>query len=80
MAIIELIRLLFWISVLFLALSFFGISIQSIVSSPIGQTNLTYLSDLSAPVLQFMTQLLLWATEWIRPYAANLQPAPSFAP
>lgn len=73
MAIIELIRLVFWISVLFLALSFFGISIQSIVNSPIGQTNLAYLSDLFAPVLQFMTQLFSYATEWIRPYAANIQ-------
>ena len=76
MVIIELIRVLFWISVLFLALSFFGISIQSIVSSPIGQTNLNYLADLSAPVLEFMTPLFLWVSELIRPYAANIQAAP----
>ena len=80
MALISLLRLLFWIGVLFLALSFFGISIQSIVNSPIGQANLTYLTNLLAPVVQFISQLWLWATEWIRPYAANIAPAPSFLP
>ena len=80
MALTSLLRLLFWIGVLFLALSFFGISIQSIVNSPIGQANLTYLTNLLAPVVQFISQLWLWATEWIRPYAANIAPAPSFLP
>ncbi len=67
MALVSLLRLLFWIGILFLALSFFGISIQSIVNSPIGQANLTYLSDLVAPVAQFITELWLSATEWVRP-------------
>ena len=80
MAFVELVRFVFWISVLFLALSFFGISIQSIVNSPIGQANLTYLSDLFAPVLQFISPLWLWATEWIRPYAPHIEPALSFVP
>ncbi|MBU6490611.1 hypothetical protein KGQ25_00390 [Patescibacteria group bacterium] len=39
-------RIAFWIFILFLALSFFGISIQEIVNSPTGQENLHYLSYL----------------------------------
>lgn len=35
-------HLAFWIFVLLLALSFFGISIQSIISSPAGQENFAY--------------------------------------
>ena len=69
MALISLLRLLFWIGVLFLALSFFGISIQSIVNSPIGQANLLYLTNLLTPVIEFISQLWLSITEWIRPYA-----------
>ena len=37
-------RLIFWLFILFLALSFFGISIQEIINSPAGQENLAYLS------------------------------------
>jgi hypothetical protein len=39
-------KLAFWIIVLVLALSFFGISIQAIVNSPAGQANFSYLFDL----------------------------------
>ncbi len=39
-------RLLFWLFVLFLALSFFGISIQEIFESPAGQANIAYLGQL----------------------------------
>jgi len=56
----EMIRLVFWTLVLFLALSFFGISIKAIVDSPMGQANLTYL-------LNVLSQVWLWATYWIRP-------------
>ena len=38
----SLLRLAFWAFVLLLALSFFGISIQSIMSSPAGQANFGY--------------------------------------
>lgn len=41
-------KLIFWLFVLFLALSFFGISIKAIVDSPVGQENLAYLAYLSA--------------------------------
>lgn len=56
----EMFRLAFWLFILFLALSFFGISIQAIVNSPAGQENILYLSDL-------LTKAWLWSTEWIRP-------------
>lgn len=39
-------KLIFWIIVGVLALSFFGISLKSIVSSPAGQENFSYLLDL----------------------------------
>lgn len=58
--VLPLIRLAAWLFILFLALSFFGISIQAIVNSPAGQANLLYLLDL-------LSQAYLWATQWIRP-------------
>lgn len=51
---------MFWVFILFLALSFFGISIQAIINSPAGQENFGYLVDL-------LIQAWLWATQWIRP-------------
>lgn len=47
-------RLIFWILVGLLALSFFNISLQSIVNSPAGQENFTY-----------MWHLLLSAWDWV---------------
>ena len=35
-------RLIFWLFILLLGLSFFGISIQSIINSPAGQANFGY--------------------------------------
>ena len=53
-------RLAFWILILLLALSFFGISLQAIVNSPAGQANFAYVADL-------LSQFWHWATYWIRP-------------
>lgn len=39
-------KLIFWIFVLILALSFFGISIQAILTSPAGQANVSYVLHL----------------------------------
>ena len=39
-------HLLFWTFVFVLGLSYFGISIQSILSSPAGQANVVYLYNL----------------------------------
>ncbi len=35
----------FWVFILLLALSFFGISIQAIINSPAGQENFSYLIE-----------------------------------
>ncbi len=53
-------KFIFWLFVLLLALSFFGISIQAILNSPAGQANVSYLMHL-------FSQLWLWASGWIRP-------------
>ncbi|TSA43877.1 hypothetical protein D4R49_01700 [bacterium] len=53
-------RTVFWAIVLLLALSFFGISIQAIVNSPMAQSNIHYISGL-------LSQIWLWCTAWIRP-------------
>ncbi|MFA6278905.1 MAG: hypothetical protein WCS97_02435 [Candidatus Paceibacterota bacterium] len=47
-------RLVFWIFVLVLALSFFGISIQAIVSSPAGQANISYVFNLLDQLWQWI--------------------------
>jgi hypothetical protein len=47
--------LIFLFFIFFLALSFFGISIEAIVNSPAGQVNLIYLSHLFSQGWQFIT-------------------------
>ncbi|MDP1707413.1 MAG: hypothetical protein Q8L30_02570 [bacterium] len=46
-------RLIFWIFVLLLALSFFGVSIQPIINSPTGQENIAFVSILISQVWQW---------------------------
>lgn len=60
-------RLLFWLFVLFLALSFFGISIREIINSPAGQANIAYL-----------TQLALQAWQWLVSYTSQHPPAAGY--
>ncbi len=60
MSIISFIKLVVWVFVLLLALSFFGISIQTIVSSPTGQANFNY-------IYSILQQVWQWATFWIQP-------------
>lgn len=38
----EILRIAFWVFILLLALSFLGISVQSIIQSPAGQSNFGY--------------------------------------
>lgn len=47
-------RLAFWIFILFLSLSFFGISFEAIVNSPAGRENFGYLA-----------YLIVSAFEWV---------------
>lgn len=51
-------RLGFWLLILVLALSFFGISIQAIVNSPAGQANFGYLYNLLSQIWQWLVDLV----------------------
>ncbi len=52
-------KLIFWIFVLFLALSYFGISIEAIISSPAGQANIAYLLHIFSQGWQWLINTLL---------------------
>lgn len=63
-------HLIFWVFVLVLGLSYFGISIQAILGSPAGQENIAYLS-------QLLSQFWQWLTPYIQPiitFFENLKP------
>ncbi len=47
-------KTLFWVFVLVLALSFFGISIKTIIESPAGQANFGYLIYLLSQAWQWL--------------------------
>lgn len=48
------IRLAFWLVILFLALSYFNISLEAVINSPAGQHNLQYISQLFHDVIQWV--------------------------
>lgn len=50
-------RTIFWALVLLLALSFFGISIQEIVNSPVGQANFAYIHGVLSQFWQWLSGL-----------------------
>jgi hypothetical protein len=52
-------RLIFWTVVLILALSFFGISIQAIVTSPAGQENFSYVAELLVKAWRWISGFFL---------------------
>ncbi|MDO8593419.1 MAG: hypothetical protein Q7R59_00780 [bacterium] len=52
-------NLLFWIFILILGLSFFGISIEAIVHSPAGQANFAYL-------LHLLSQIWQWIISYVK--------------
>jgi hypothetical protein len=51
-------KLIFWILVGVLALSFFGISLQSIVNSPAGQENFAYLWHVLVSLWNWLTSFI----------------------
>lgn len=51
-------KLIFWIVLVVLGLSFFGISLQSIVMSPAGQANFAYLHSLVLAGWAWITQFV----------------------
>ena len=64
-------HLLFWVFILVLALSYFGISIQAILGSSTGQANVTYLSDLFSKAWH-------WLLPYIQPFISIFQHLISF--
>jgi hypothetical protein len=64
---ISILRVIFWIFVLVLALSFFGISIQAIITSPAGKANFAY-------IYQLLTEVWQWITSSIRPILSKVTP------
>ncbi len=50
----RMLNLLFWVFVLILGLSFFGISIKAIVESPVAQANFAYLLHLLSLLWQWV--------------------------
>lgn len=63
MGMIDILKLAFWTAVFFLALSFFGISIQKIIESPAGQANLSYLADLAGVLWKWLLTVIERAPE-----------------
>ncbi|HEX8993829.1 MAG TPA: hypothetical protein VF803_01100 [Candidatus Paceibacterota bacterium] len=59
-------HLIFWVFILVLGLSYFGISIQAIINSPAGQANVAYLSNL-------LLQLWHWLLPYIQPLISAIQ-------
>lgn len=51
-------KLTFWVFVLLLALSFFGISLEVLVKSPVAQANFAYLLHLLSQGWQWLTSLI----------------------
>lgn len=58
-------RILFYIVVLVLALSFFGVSIQSIVQSPTGQENFGFITGLFTTGWQWIVGTVTTVWHWI---------------
>lgn len=59
-------HLIFWVFILVLGLSYFGISIQAIINSPAGQANVAYIWNL-------LLQLWHWLLPYIQPLISALQ-------
>lgn len=51
-------KFIFWIIVGVLALSFFGISLETVVNSPAGQANFSYLWQIVLDLWHWLTGLL----------------------
>ena len=59
-------RLIFYAVVALLALSFFGITIQSIINSPAGQANFGYVGELIESGWDFIVSYLDDVLDWLR--------------
>ena len=54
----HLLHVIFWGALLFLALSFFGISVEKIMESPAGQANLAYISYVGLSIWHWLMGLV----------------------
>ncbi|MFI5260336.1 MAG: hypothetical protein ACHQU0_00895 [Candidatus Paceibacteria bacterium] len=63
----SILRLIFWMFVLVLALSFFGISLQAIITSPAGKANFAY-------IYQLLLQVWQWITASLHPVLSKVLP------
>lgn len=58
-------RIIFYTILVVLMLSFFGVSIQSIVHSPAGQANFGYLGSIIVAVYDFFANLVTAGLDWL---------------
>lgn len=63
------VKLIIWVVIGLLALSFFGISLKSLVDSPVNQENMSFLTQL---LQQGWTTLVAWLQGFIDPLIALL--------
>jgi hypothetical protein len=60
------VRIIFYVIFAVLVLSFFGISIQSVVHSPAGEANFGYVGDLVVSGFRFITAFILAGITWLK--------------
>lgn len=65
-------RIIFWTVIVVLLLSFFGISIQSIVNSPVGQANFAFVGGLLADIYHLIVNSIGTAIEWVIHFFSGL--------
>jgi hypothetical protein len=70
------VRLIAWIVVLLLALSFFGVSLKSLVNSPTNKENVSFISQL---LHQGWATMLSWLHNLLDPIVAAMDASPSFS-
>lgn len=59
-------RIIFYAIIAVLILSFFGISIQSVIHSPAGQANFGYLGDLVISGFHFIVDFIVGGITWLK--------------
>lgn len=59
------IRILLYTAAAVLVMSFFGISIQSVVNSPAGQENIAYVVGLFKSLISFIVTFFMGGLQWI---------------
>lgn len=63
---ISMVRLIVWIAVGLLALSFFGISLEALYTSPTNQENMSFLTKLFMQGWNVIADQLNWLVDWVK--------------